>query len=305
MWSVVALHLTGFLPDVLTALDGFAIGTGESRFSLLSLIELMIALVLFVVAAGWLLRLIESRARRAPYLSPSMRVGMVKVSKFALYALAFMLALKSVGIDLTTFAVLSGAIGVGIGFGLQKIFSNFISGFILLFDRSIRPGDVISIGNRFGWVQALQARYVVVRDRDGVETLIPNENLITSEVTNWSYTDRNVRQKLPLQISYNDDPEFVMNMIVEIASMNPRVLLDPPPVARLTSFGDNGIELELRIWISDPEAGIVNIRSDIFLEIWKSFKEHGITIPFPQRDVHIINGADRPVPGFDNPAGGG
>ena len=292
MWSVVALHLTGWLPEVLSALDDIAIGSGESRFSLLSLIELMIALVLFVVAAGWLLRLIESRARRAPYLSPSMRVGMVKVSKFALYALAFMLALKSVGIDLTTFAVLSGAIGVGIGFGLQKIFSNFISGFILLFDRSIRPGDVISIGERFGWVQALQARYVVVRDRDGVETLIPNENLITSEVTNWSYTDRNVRQKLPLQISYNDDPEFVMNMIVEIARMNPRVLLDPPPVARLTSFGNNGIDLELRIWISDPEAGTVNVRSEIYLEIWKNFKEHGVTIPFPQRDVHIISAAD-------------
>ena len=288
MWSVVALYLTGWLPDVLAALDGIAIGTDESRFSLLSLIKLMIALVLFVVAAAWLLRLIESRARLAPYLSPSMRVGMVKVSKFALYALAFMLALNSVGIDLTTFAVLSGAIGVGIGFGLQKIFSNFISGFILLFDRSIRPGDVISIGGRFGWVQALQARYVVVRDRDGVETLIPNENLITSEVTNWSYTDRNVRQSFPVQISYNDDPEFVMNMITEIATMYPRVLLDPAPVTRLIRFGDNGIDLELRVWISDPEAGIGNIRSDIYLKIWKSFKEHGITIPFPQRDIHQI-----------------
>jgi small-conductance mechanosensitive channel len=288
MWSVVALHLTGWLPDVLATLDGIAIGTDESRFSLLSLIKLMIALVLFVVAAGWLLRLIEARARRAPYLSPSMRVGMIKVSKFGLYALAFLLALKSVGIDMTTFAVFSGAIGVGIGFGLQKIFSNFISGFILLFDRSIRPGDVISIGTRFGWVQALQARYVVVRDRDGVETLIPNENLITSEVTNWSYTDRNVRQSFPVQISYNDDPEFVMNMITEIATMHPRVLLDPAPVTRLIRFGDNGIDLELRVWISDPEAGIGNIRSDIYLKIWKSFKEHGITIPFPQRDIHQI-----------------
>ncbi len=197
VWMIVALHLVGWLPDILAALDSIGIDMGEGRFTLLSILKLLTAVVIFMLAANWFTRVIESRTRRSLYMSPSMRVGLTKVSKFVLYTIAFLMALKSVGIDLTTFAVFGGAIGVGIGFGLQKIFSNFISGFILLFDRSIRPGDVISIGTRFGWVQALHARYVVVRDRDGVETLIPNENLITTEVINWSYTDRNVRLKLP------------------------------------------------------------------------------------------------------------
>jgi len=290
-WGIVALYLVGWLPDVLEALDTIAIDFGDGKFSLLSLIKLIIAIIIFVVAANWLSRLIERRALRSPHITPSMRVGLTKVSKFTLYTIAFMFALKSVGIDLTTFAVFSGAIGVGIGFGLQKIFSNFISGFILLFDRSIRPGDVISIGDRFGWVQALHARYVVVRDRDGVETLIPNENLITSEVTNWSYTDRNVRVRIPVQTSYDDDPELVMKLLLEASKENDRVLKSPEPVSRLMGFGDNGIDYELRVWLYDPESGVGNVRSDINLAIWKRFKEHNITIPFPQRDVRMY-----PVP---------
>jgi len=184
VWAVLALHLLGWLPEVLKAMDEFAFTFGESRFSVLSLIKLATSIIIFIVLANWLSRLIESRARRSQYLNPSMRVVMTKTSKFVIYGLAILFALKAVGIDFTAFAVFSGAVGVGIGFGLQKIFSNFISGFILIFDRSIKPGDVITIGNRFGWVLELNARYVVVRDRDGVEALIPNENLITSEVTN-------------------------------------------------------------------------------------------------------------------------
>jgi len=295
VWGVLALHLLGWLPDVIKAMDEFAFTFGESRFSVLSLIQLTASIIIFIVMANWLTRLIESRTRRSQYLNPSMRVVLTKTSKFVIYGLAILFALKAVGIDFTAFAVFSGAVGVGIGFGLQKIFSNFISGFILIFDRSIKPGDVITIGNRFGWVQELNARYVVVRDRDGVEALIPNENLITTEVTNWSYSDRNVRQRLPVSISYHDDPEFAMKLMVDSALEQPRVLMTPEPVARLLKFGDNGIELELRIWIEDPENGIANVISDINLAIWRSFKENGITIPFPQRDVHII---DSPVSGI-------
>jgi small-conductance mechanosensitive channel len=290
IWGLVALHLIGWLPDVIETLDELAISFGDSKFSVLSLLELVTAIIFFVVLANWLTRFIEARARRSPYITPSMRVMLSKVSKFSLYGLAFLFALKSVGIDLTTLAVFSGAMGVGIGFGLQKIFSNFISGFILLFDRSIRPGDVISIGDRFGWVQSLHARYVVVKDRDGVETLIPNENLITSEVTNWSYSDRAVRQRIPIQISYDDDPEKVMDLLLEAAKDKPRVLKKPEPAARLLGFGDNGIDLELRIWINDPESGVANVVSDINVSIWKSFKENKVSIPFPQRDVRIISG---------------
>ncbi len=289
IWGLVALHLIGWLPDIIQGLDNLAINFGESRISLLSILELLIAVIFFIVMANWLTRLIESNARRSPHINPSMRVMLTKISKFALYGLAFLFALKSVGIDLTTFAVFSGAIGVGIGFGLQKIFSNFISGFILLFDHSIKPGDVITVSNRFGWVQSLHARYVVVKDRDGVETLIPNENLITSEVTNWSYSDRAVRQRIPVQISYDDDPEAVMELLLTAAENKPRVLKTPEPAARLIGFGDNGIDLELRIWIDDPESGVASVVSDVNLSIWKSFKENNISIPFPQRDVHVVS----------------
>lgn len=292
IWGLVALHLVGWLPDILQALDEISIDLGDGKFSLLSLIKLVLAILIFIVSANWLARTIERRAARSTYMSPSMRVGLTKVSKFFLYTIAFLFALKSVGIDLTTFAVFSGAIGVGIGFGLQKVFSNFISGFILLFDRSIKPGDVITVGDRFGWVQALHARYVVVRDRDGVETLIPNENLITSEVTNWSYTDKSIRIRIPVQISYHDDPEKAMQLMLEAAELQPRVLLDPAPVSRLMGFGDNGIDLEVRIWMIDPEGGVGSVRSDINIAIWRAFQEEGITIPFPQRDIHMIATAE-------------
>lgn len=287
VWGVLALHLLGWLPDVIKAMDELAFNFGESRFSVLSLIQLTLSIIIFIVLANWLTRFIESRTRRSTYLNPSMRVVLTKTSKFIVYGLAILFALKAVGIDFTAFAVFSGAVGVGIGFGLQKIFSNFISGFILIFDRSIKPGDVITIGDRFGWVQELNARYVVVRDRDGVEALIPNENLITSEVTNWSYSDRSVRRRLPVSISYHDDPELAMKLMVEAAQAHPRVLQSPEPVSRLLNFGDNGIELELRIWIDDPENGTANVTSDINLAFWRSFKENNITIPFPQRDVYI------------------
>jgi small-conductance mechanosensitive channel len=288
-WSIVAFHLLGWLPDILNTLDSFSITLGDARISLLSGFKFLIAIAIFIIAANWLSKFIEARANRSPHISPSMRVGLTKFSKFFFYTLAILFALDSVGIDLTTLAVFGGALGVGLGFGLQRIASNFISGFILLFDRSIRPGDVISIGDRFGLVKGLHARYIVVRDRDGVDTLIPNENLITSEVTNWSYGDRAVRVKIPVQISYADDPVKALQIMEDACAISTRILNNPEPAARLIGFGDNGINLELRIWMEDPEEGVGNIRSELNLEIWKRFKEEGITIPFPQRDVRIID----------------
>lgn len=296
VWGVVALYLLGWLPDVLAALDKPGITLGTARFSLLSVTKFVLAAGAFVVLARWISRLIEKRVTGSSVLSATMQVGLVKFSKVALYTVALLIALDTVGIDLTTLTVFGGALGVGLGFGLQRIASNFISGFILLFDRSIKPGDVISVGSRFGWVVALHARYIVVRDRDGVETLIPNENLITSEVTNWSYTDRHVRIKIPVQISYNDDPEKAMQLIIDAARVNDRILKDPAPQARLLEFGDNGINLELRIWLDDPEQGVGSVKSDVNLAIWRSFKENGVTIPFPQRDVRIIGSTTTVAP---------
>jgi len=289
IWILVALHLLGWLDIILNALDGPAIEMGESRVSLLSVLTLVLYAGLFIVLASWLARLIEERARKSEFISASMRVALSKVSKVLLYSIAILVALNSVGIDLTTLTVFGGAFGVGLGFGFQRIASNFISGFILLFDRSIKPGDVISVGSRFGWVVQLNARYIVVRDREGVETLIPNENLITSEVTNWSFSDRHVRVKLPVQISYDDDPEFAMELLIKACEANSRVLTKPAPQARLLSFGDNGIDLELRLWLNDPQNGIGEVKSDVNIAIWKAFKENGVSIPFPQRDVRILS----------------
>jgi small-conductance mechanosensitive channel len=288
IWILVAFHLLGWLPGLLEALDGLAITVGEAHISILSVIKTILAISAFIVMANWLSTLIDRKVRRSNYLSSSMRVGISKISRLFLFSLAILTGLHTVGIDLTALTVFGGALGVGLGFGLQRIASNFISGFILLFDRSIKPGDVISIGERFGWVQALHARYIVVRDRDGVETLIPNENLITSEVTNWSYTDRHVRVKIPVQISYIDNPEIAMDLLVKASECSDRILQDPPAQARLTGFGDSGINLELRIWLSDPEAGVGSVKSEINLMIWKLFNEHGITIPFPQREVRML-----------------
>lgn len=291
VWILVALHLLGWLPAVLQALDGVAMQMGQTRVSLLETGKLILSLVVLWILALWLARLIENRVSQAQYINASMQVALVKLSRFLLLVAAFLMALNAVGIDLTALAVLGGAVGVGLGFGLKSIASNFISGFIVLFDRSIRPGDVITIDNTFGWVQELHARYIVVRDRDGVERLIPNETLITTEVINWSYTDRNVRLKIPVSISYDDDPEQAMALLLGAARANPRVLDDPAPAARLMNFGDNGIELELRVWIQDPESGLANVRSDVNVAIWRAFKAAGITIPFPQRDLHIRGGA--------------
>jgi small-conductance mechanosensitive channel len=192
------------------------------------------------------------------------------------------------GIDLTALAVFGGALGVGLGLGLQRIVSNFVSGIILAFEESIRPGDVLSVGNTFGVVQGLHARHIAVRDRDGRDILIPNETLLSSEIVNWSYGDKNVRFRLPVQVSYQDDPEQAMALMVQAARETERVLGDPEPVARLMGFGDSGINLELRLWIHDPENGVNNVRSDAYLRIWRLFRAHGITIPYPQRDVRVI-----------------
>lgn len=299
VWIVVALHLLGWLPAVLAALDGISMQMGQTRISVLATGKLILSVALLWVLALWLAALFENRISQALYINVSMRVALVKLSKFVLLVVAFLLALSAVGIDLTALAVFGGAVGVGLGFGLQRIASNFISGFIVLFDRSIRPGDVITIDNTFGWVQELHARYVVVRDRDGVERLIPNETLITTEVINWSYTDRNVRLKIPVSISYDNDPEQAMVLMLEAAKASSRVLADPPPAARLMAFGDNGIELELRVWLQDPELGLGSVRSDVNVAIWRAFKQAGIVIPYPQRDLHIVGGVPAMAPAQD------
>lgn len=287
VWALVILDLLGWLPQILTVLDAMALQLGETRVSVLSVVKLMLIVGIAFTLAIWLAEVINRYLRQSVHISPSMQVGLSKFSRFLLITLAFLLALNAVGINLSSLAIFSGALGVGLGFGLQRIASNFISGFILVFDRSIKPGDVITVGDKFGWVEELNARYVVVRNREGVDTLIPNENLIISEVINWSYVDRNIRVKIPVNISYKDDPEKALALILSCAHASPRVLQNPAPTARFIGFIDYGMTLELRAWINDPENGFGDVRSDINLAIWRAFQREGITIPYPQRDLHI------------------
>jgi small-conductance mechanosensitive channel len=287
LWVLCALYLLGWMPTVASALDSVAMHVGEARFSLLGGIKLLVLSALAILIALALARMAEGRLLVKQALDSGVRVGLAKFIRYGLVAFAVLAALSGAGFDLTTLTVIGGTLGVGIGFGLQKVASNLVSGFLLLFDRSIRPGDVITIGESYGWVTKMGARYLVVRDLSGVDTLIPNEELITSQVKNWSYGDRHVRIKLPVQISYDDDPQVALGLMRGAATASGRVIADPPPVAHLLGFGDNGIDLQLSVWIDDPEQGINDVRSAINLTIWRSFEAHGITIPFPQRDLHL------------------
>lgn len=303
IWLGVALYILGWLAPLLAGLDAMALTFGEQRISLLSILKVFAAVSLVAVIALWAARLAERGIMATGHISLGMRIGLSKFIKVLFLALGVVVALQAVGVNLSALTIFGGALGVGIGFGLQRITSNFISGFILVSDRSIQPGDVITVTDqageeRFGWVQELRARYIVVRDRDGVATLIPNENLIVNPVVNWSYGHKNIRLKVPVQISYADDPERAMQLMVEAAGRADRVLTDPRPVCRLMGFGDNGIDLELRVWIQDPEEGVNNIRSELNVAIWRAFQENEITIPFPQRDLYLHR-----VPTADEPGG--
>jgi len=287
IWFAVLLYLSEFLPPLLDFLDKIAITIGETRISVLSAINFLILIAVLFSIAIWLSSHLERRLKESAHLSAGVRLALVKVTRIILIILAVVIALDAVGIGLTTLAVFSGAIGVGIGFGLQRTASNFITGFLLLFDRSVRPGDLIKVGERLGQVQELRARYIVLKDFDGVSTLIPNEHLITGEVVNWSYGDHIIRVRIPVDISYEDDPVKAQQLLINIAHENSRALASPPAEAQLISFGDNGIKLELHVWIDDPENGLTNLRSEINLRIWQEFAANHIHFPYPQHDIHV------------------
>jgi small-conductance mechanosensitive channel len=294
IWVFLSLHLLGWGDEVIRLLDGMGMQAGKTRISVWSVMKLLVTVSVFVLLALWVSRWLERRVLKLDALAPTMRIGIAKFMQAFLVGLSVLVGLNAAGLDLTTLNVLTGAIGIGLGFGLQSIAANFVSGFVLLMDRSIKPGDVISFTGMpgtategFGWVEELRGRYVVVRDRDGVETLVPNQNLITNPVINWSYTDPRVRLKLPVRISYRDDPELAMKLLIQATAEHPRIIHEPGPVARLMGFGDHGIELELRFWIPDPQEGVNNVRSDVNRRIWQLFKEHAITIPVAQREIRV------------------
>jgi small-conductance mechanosensitive channel len=294
IWLAIAAEYLGWLDPIISTLDSLGIAAGKSRITVWSVLKLLFTLTLFMLAATWISRWVERRVKRLTNVAHSTRIGIAKFANAFLIGLSILMGLNAAGVDLTALTVLTGAIGLGLGFGLQSIAANFVSGFVLLMDRSIKPGDVISLSGQagtstenFGWVQELRGRYVVIRDRDGIEMLVPNQQLISNAVINWSYTDPRIRLKLPIRVSYADDPEFAIKILLSACQGQPRVLPEPPPVARLMQFGDSGIELELRFWISDPQEGVNNVRSEVNRAIWRLFKEHKITIPMAQREILV------------------
>jgi len=288
IWVVSVI--LGFDTGVLSFLDSLAITFGDFRLSALTVIKALIVTGGLVAGARMLTRGASNRIRKNPDISPSMQVLAIKGLQLFLFGGAIFIGLKAVGFDLTGLAVLSGAIGVGLGFGLQKVVSNLVSGIIILLDKSIKPGDVISLGETFGWIESLGARYVSVVTRDGKEYLIPNEDLITGQVVNWSHSDEFVRLDLFFGTAYTDDPHKVRKLAIEAASRVNRVLTDRPSVCHIVGFGDSSVDYILRFWIRDPTEGLTNIRGNVYLALWDVFKENGISIPFPQREVKLLNG---------------
>jgi small-conductance mechanosensitive channel len=295
VWMVLSFQLLGWFAYAETTLDGIDLIPGKNTFSLWDLLRGIVVITGFVLVTSLIARTIERRVMKLEAIAVSTRIGITKFAYVFLVSLGILLGINSAGVDITALTVLTGAIGFGLGFGLQAIASNFVSGFVLLMDKSIKPGDVISFTGttgtsteNFGWVQELRGRYVVVRDRDGVETLVPNQNLITNSVINWSYSDQRVRLRLPVMISYDDDPELALKALAEAVRDHPRILKEPHPATRLMSFEDYGMRLEVRFWIADPMNGVNNVRSDINRAIWRVFKQHGIKIPVAQRELRMV-----------------
>jgi small-conductance mechanosensitive channel len=287
LFVAILADAMGGLAAITGPLDALAFTIGTRRLSLLSLIQILITLLALYAAVKLANRLIGQSLKHASGLDPTQRLLTQKLAAIAIVAIAFFVGIDLAGIDLTALAVFSGALGLAVGFGLQKTFGNLIAGIILLMDRSIKPGDVISVGESFGQVNKIGVRAVSIVTRDGKEYLIPNELLMTQEVVNWSYSTRDVRISIPIGVGYDCDVKLAQRLMIEAADASPRVLAIPKPAVWMTEFGESAIRHEIRVWILDPEAGIGAVRSEILNRVLELFREHGISLPFPQRDLHV------------------
>jgi len=290
VWAALVLHLTGLLPEMVRWLSEARIAAGASSVSLWSLLSAAFWIALTLLLALWAGSALEARLMRAEGLHSSLRVVFARLGKALLLVVAVLVVLPLLGIDLTVLSVFGGALGVGLGLGLQKIASNYLSGFILLLDRSIRIGDLITADGQHGQVTRITTRYVVVRSLTGVEAIIPNDTLVTTTVLNHSYSDKRVRLPMRVQVAYKTDLPLALRVLEEVATRHPRVLRDPAPTAYVVNFADSGIDLELGLWIEDPEQGTLGIRSDVSVALVAAFRAQGIEIPFPQREVRLLQG---------------
>ncbi len=290
IWGALALHLTGVLPQLMQGLEDMRFNIGKNQVNLLLVLQALLTVIVTIFIALWLSRLLENRLMRAEHVNVNLRVILTKLIRIVLLFVATLIALSAVGLDITLLSVFGGALGVGLGFGLQRIASNYVSGFIILLDKSMQIGDVITADGHYGVVSDLRTRYLVLRKLDGTEVIIPNETLIINSVINHSFSDHKARVQMPVQISYDSPLELAMQLISDIAMQHPRVLKVPEPAVHIKGFGESGIDLMLSIWIPDPEEGSAGLQSEIYLKIWHAFQENNISIPYPQREVRILKG---------------
>ena len=307
---VLLARAAGGLGRITGTLDRVGFGIAGNHYSLLTAIRIVVALVALYAVVKLLNRLVGQALRRTGKLDATQQLLGEKLAAVAILIAAFFIGIDLVGIDLTALAVFSGAFGLAIGFGLQKTFGNLIAGIILLMDRSIKPGDVIAVGDSFGHVNKIGVRAVSIITRDGKEHLIPNENLMTQEVENWSYSSPNVRVHIPVGVAYDCDLQLAQKLMIEAANASARVLKEPAPTIWLIAFGESSVDHEILVWIADPEGGIGSVQSEILNRLWVLFAENGIKLPHPQRDIHIRDwpgaplGTDSPPSANSRPGGG-
>lgn len=297
-WIYVTLEVVGLKDAAMHALDTISVDLGDSRLSAYMVLTAIVTLAVLFFLASFVIKFGTARINNIEEMSPSIRVLLAKALQLTMLTIAFLIGLNVIGFDVGKLALLSGAIGLGIGFGLQKIVSNLVSGVIILLDKSIKPGDVISLDGTFGWITQLGARYASVLTRDGREHLIPNEDFITSKVVNWSHTHEMVRLDINFGVAYHSDPHQVRRVAADSLGNIPRICKSPQPQCHMTNMGDSSIDFLLRFWIKDSTAGLTNVRGQAFLALWDALKENKIDIPFPRRDVQILPASEtvNPLP---------
>lgn len=277
IWGMLALHLTGVLPQLLQGMQDMRFNIGKNPVNLLLVLQALLTVIVTIFIALWLSRILENKLMRADQVNMNLRVVLSKIIRIVLLFIAMLIALSAVGLDITLLSVFGGALGVGLGFGLQRIASNYVSGFIILLDKSMQIGDVISVDKHYGVVQDLRSRYMVLGKLDGTHVIIPNETLITTAVVNHSLTDHKGRVQIELAISVDSPLEIALQLMLDISKQQARVLQTPNPAARIKGFSEHGVELTLTMWISDPENGALSLQSALFLDIWKVFKKNKIS----------------------------
>jgi small-conductance mechanosensitive channel len=293
VWVMVALHLTGLLPELTALLDELSFSIGSKKISVLLVMQAIVTAMVTLFVTLWVGRLLENKVMHAEQIDMNLRVVFSKLLRVLLILVGVLVALSAVGFDITLLSVFGGALGVGLGLGLQKIASNYVSGFIILLDHSLHMGDVLTVDGHYGLVHQLRARYLVLRKLDGTEVVIPNDTLITSTVINHSFSDRKARVLIPVQVSYDSPLEKAMQVMRDVAVKQARVLDEPNPDVLVQGFGESGIDLQLSVWVDDPEEGFASLKSALYLSILEGFREQGVVIPFPQREVRVL-----PQPGI-------